>query len=236
MEQGEVVLEVKNLQVAFGNDVVLDKLSFAVHRGDIVAILGPNGAGKTVLFRTLLGLLPYAGSIEWAKHIKLGYVPQRFGVERDLPLTVEEFFSFKTGERPRDLAKVLEDVELKADILNKKLGVLSGGQLQRVLIAWALVGSPDVLLIDEATTSVDMPGAEEIYRMLERLKKQHNLTILLISHDLNVVYRYAAHVVCVNRSQVCYGSIHDALTPEVLQKVYGGERGFYQHLHHEHQH
>ena len=231
MEHGEPVLEVKNLYVTFGSDVVLDNLSFVAHKGDVVAIIGPNGAGKTVLFRALLGLAHYSGEIRWADGIKIGYVPQRFGVDRDLPLTVKEFFDLQQSAGAEAIQKSLQAVELKDDVLKKRVGLLSGGMLQRVLIAWALLGDPDVLLIDEPTTSVDVPGTEEIYETLNRLKEGRKLSIFLISHDLSIVFRYAAHVVCVSRSQICFGTAKDILTPENLQKVYGGQRGFYEHYH-----
>lgn len=234
------LLKVQDLAVGFKDFRVLNGISFDVKKGDIMAILGPNGAGKTVLFRALLGLIPYEGNITWDKNVKVGYVPQKLAIEKDLPLTVREFLGFKANSEEAIYEALQEVGFIKKDasqhhiehhVLNAKLGQLSGGEFQRVLIAYALIDHPDVLLFDEPTAGVDIGGEETIYSLLEKLHKKWNLTILLITHDLNVIYRYAHRVLCLNREKVCYGSPKEILNPSVLQELYGANVGFYQHEH-----
>ena len=231
------ILKVENLNVAFDGNKILEDLSFEIKKGDITAVIGPNGAGKTVLFRALLKLIPYSGEISWAGGVKVGYVPQRFIVERHMPLNVREFLSYKAGKNK--IAEVLKWVglynhdehHLIHHLLNRSLGVLSGGELQKVLIAFALLGNPNVLLFDEPTTGVDIGGEETIYNLLKKLRDEHDLTIIFISHDIHVVYQYANNVLCLNKEKICFGPPHQALTPDELKKLYGTDIGVVEHSH-----
>jgi len=240
----EVILKVKDLSVGFERDKVITGLDFSVNKGDVVAIVGPNGAGKSVLFRALLGLIPHFGQIEWARDLKISYVPQKFSIDKELPLSVEEFLKFKK-KKTADIVDTLESLgimtakhahhsefHLQEHILKQRLGWLSGGQLQRVLIAWALLDNPDVLLFDEPTAGIDLGGEETIYNLLKKLHQERNMTILLISHDLNIVYKYATNVLCLNKEMICYGTPSTVLDPSSLAKLYGGEAGFYKHDRH----
>ena len=226
------LLTVSNLTVKLNQQLIIDNLSFQVNSGETLAIIGPNGAGKTVLFRALLGLVPYIGRIKWEQPTPLGYVPQRLYVEPALPLTTAEFFSLKNA-KSAEIHRVLATVGFPDphEILNQKLGHLSGGQLQRVLIAWALVGHPPVLLFDEPTTGVDLSAEESIYALLHRLQNQEDLTLLLISHELQVVYRYATNVLCLNKEGLCFGPPHKALTHSALSKLFGEHASVYHHQH-----
>jgi len=234
------MLSVKKLSVSFGKSVILNELSFDVFKGEAMAIIGPNGSGKSVLLRTLLGLVHHKGEIIWAPNIKIGYVPQRLDIEEEFPLTVKEFLQFKAGNYA-EIIEVLEKVGIKTGethehhlehhILNQRLGVLSGGEFQRVIIARALIGRPDVLLFDEPTSGVDISGEQTIYNLLFRLQKEIGLTVILVSHDLNVVYKYANNVLCLNKEQVCFGRPDVVLTPEELKSLYGGGAEFYKHSH-----
>lgn len=241
-----LILKVEDLGVKFDNDQILDNLDFSVNKGEVMAIVGPNGAGKSVLFRALLGLIPHSGKVEWAKDLKVSYVPQKFAIDRELPLSVEEFLKFKK-KNISDVVDTLESLgimaakhahhsefHLQEHILKQRLGWLSGGQLQRVLIAWALLDNPDVLLFDEPTAGIDVGGEETIYNMLKKLHDERSLTTLLISHDLNIVYKYATNVLCLNKEMICFGSPATVLDPESLVKLYGGEAGFYKHDKHNH--
>jgi len=226
------LLDVSHLTVELAGHKIIADLSFQVLPGDTLAIIGPNGAGKTVLFKALLGLLPYSGQISWPKEIRIGYVPQRLYVESDLPLTTAEFFHLKNAKNP-EIHRVMAAVGFTDphEILNSKLGVLSGGQLQRILIAWALVGHPQVLLFDEPTTGVDLSAEESIYSLLNKLQHQENLTLLLISHELQVVYKYATNVLCLNKEGLCFGPPKKALTQEALNKLFGENVSVYHHKH-----
>ncbi|MBI2054751.1 MAG: metal ABC transporter ATP-binding protein [Candidatus Sungbacteria bacterium] len=231
------ILEVENLSVTIEKEEILSGLSFTVNEGDVTAIIGPNGAGKTVLFRTLLGTLPYQGVIRWRPDVRIGYVPQRFQIDKNIPITVREFFLLHEKNfllswvnHDKRIREALETVELPASVMNERLSTLSGGQVQRALIAWALFDKPSVLLFDEPTAGVDISGEETVYNLLHELQDKFGITIILVSHELNVVFRYATSVLCLNKSLVCSGEPHEVLTPQQLEKLYG-ETTFYHHLH-----
>lgn len=242
----EPLLKVTDLKVDLNSQNILKNIDFELDENETLAIIGPNGAGKTVLFRALLGLIPSTGTIAWKKDVKIGYVPQRLSIEQDLPLTTAEFFQLK-GARGAAIQEALNWVgfsedkphrgHLKEHVLERKMGILSGGELQRVLIAWALLGDPGVLLFDEPTSGVDVGAEETIYSLLKKLQEKKKLAILLISHDLNVVYRFANKVICLNQKMVCFGPPREVLDKESLAKLYGQNIGVYQHSeahHHEH--
>lgn len=242
------ILRVSDLGVRFDDVVILENISFTVGRGQTLALVGPNGSGKSVLFRALLGLIPHDGTVHWHASAKIAYVPQTFSVERSLPFSVSEFFGLKriTHERVVELLELVgmggdhQDPahgrrHIKQHILPQSLGTLSGGQLQRLMIAWSLADEPDVLLFDEPTSGIDIGGQGSIYSLLKNIQQERALTILLISHDLDVVYGYADHVLCVSRHLVCHGPPKQALDQATLEKIYGGEVGFTGHEHvHEH--
>lgn len=237
MDNQKNILEVRDLSVNFGKDDILKDISFSVSSGDFLAVIGPNGAGKTVLFRALMRLIPYDGEIKWREGIKIGYVPQKLMEKTELPLTVKEFFVlkskklfFKDRQLVDSIVHELKSVDLDANILNQQLINLSRGQMQRALISWAILGHPEVLLFDEPTAGVDIVGEESVYNMLHKLQDERGITIIMISHDLNVVFRYANNVLCLNKERLCYGEPSQALTSEQIKKLYG-ESAFYHHLH-----
>lgn len=239
MADQEIILTVDNLGVKFDSQEVLKGLTLSVRKGDVLAIVGPNGSGKSVFFRALLNLVPYSGKIQWASGLKISYVPQKFNIDRDLPLSVEEFFKFKQKKREVVInalkaVGITDEHHVERHILRQRLGWLSGGQLQRILIAWSILDNPDVLLFDEPTAGIDIGGEETIYNLLKKLKDERGFTILLISHDLNIVYKYANNVICINKEMVCYGEPSTVLDPSSLAKLYGGEAGFYKHNHGHH--
>jgi zinc transport system ATP-binding protein len=227
----EIILRVKNLRVSFQEEEVLRDLSFEVKEGEVLTILGPNGAGKTVLLKALLGVLPYKGEIVWKKGVRIGYVPQRLPFIKDIPMSVKEFFKLKRASE-KETREILSSVGFKENFLNKEIGELSSGQFQRILIAWALVGNPNVLLFDEPTAGIDIGGEETIYSLLAKLKEKRNLTILLVTHDLSCVFKFSNYVICLNRCPICQGVPKEILTPEILSKLYSEEVKFYQHHRH----
>ncbi len=220
----DYILEVSNLTVNLQNQIILDNISFKLKRGTTLAIVGPNGAGKTVLFRALLNLLPYRGKIEWSKGVKIGYVPQRVSIG-DIPISVQEFLSFKESSNMAGCLGAQDCLSLvgldSGQLSNKELRVLSGGQLQRVLIAWAIADRPDVLLFDEPTAGVDLDSEEAIYEMLNRLEKENQITVLLISHDIHVVRDYSEYMLALNRSVIYFGGSEKIADPSLLEKIYG---------------
>ena len=225
-------LEAEHLGVRFGRTAVIEDLSFAVPRGSSLAVIGPNGAGKTVLFRALIGALPHRGAVRWAPGTKLGYVPQKLDLERDLPVSGFDLLAAKAsvaGAGRAEAAQALELVNLPPATAARPIGALSGGQFQRLLLAVALLGRPDVLLFDEPTAGVDAPGQEQLYEMIRRVQRDRGLTLLLISHELSVVYRHAANVLCLSRERPCFGPPAEVLTPAAIEQLYGAPLGFHRH-------
>ncbi len=233
----EAILTVRDLSVTLGQSQILRNVSFSVKPGEAVAVIGPNGAGKTVLFRALLGLVPSTGTVAWRQGVKIGYVPQRFSVDLSAPITAMEFFLLQAPGFWRPGAAFVNHLEheltlvgLDKSVLRQNLGNLSGGQTQRLLIAWAMLPHPDVLLLDEPTAGVDAGFEENLYTLLHRIQADRGTALLLISHDLSVVYRYAQYVVCLNKTVVCHGPPVEALNPAALTALYG-DAGFYRHEH-----
>lgn len=214
----EYVLKVSNLQVTLQNQIILDNISFNVKKGTTTAVLGPNAAGKSVLFRTLLNLLPHSGNIEWSEKVKIGYVPQNVAIT-DIPLSVKEFLSI--GNKI-NLENALSLVRLNdKDVLNKRLGVLSGGQLRRIMIAWALIDEPHILLLDEPTTGIDVGSEEPIFMMLNDIKKSKKMTILLITHDIHVVREYTDYLLALNKCVTFFGKSEEIANLEIQKRIYG---------------
>lgn len=229
------ILDVRDLSVSFDKLEVLKDISFSVDEGDVLAIIGPNGAGKSVLFRALMNLISYDGEIKWREDVKIGYVPQKLFEKTELPLTIKEFFIlksknlfFKDKQLIDSILHELKSVGLEPGILNQQITNLSRGQFQRVLIAWAILGHPNVLLFDEPTAGIDIAGEGSIYNLLHKLQNEREMTVLIISHDLNIVYRYADKVLCLNKEGLCFGEPKKALTGEQITRLYG-ESAFYHH-------
>jgi zinc transport system ATP-binding protein len=213
------ILRVTGLNVKMQNQQILDHVSFSVKGGTTLAVLGPNGAGKSVLFRVLLNLLPHEGKVEWVEKLKIGYVPQNVAVS-DIPISVREFLLI--GKNRCDPAAMLSLVKLNdAKILDKRLGVLSGGELRRVLIAWALVDDPNVLLLDEPTNGVDVGSEEPIFLMLDGVKKSRGMTILLITHDIHIVKEYSDNLLAINHCVTFLGKSVEIASMATQQAIYG---------------
>ncbi|HJX23384.1 MAG TPA: metal ABC transporter ATP-binding protein [Candidatus Bathyarchaeia archaeon] len=220
MNVGEdYVLKVSDLRVKLQNQMIIDNVSFRLRRGLTLALVGPNGAGKTMLLRALVNLVPFSGTIEWGLKVKIGYVPQLLSV-REVPISVREFLSLKDGSK---VEVSLKSVGLNKGIMDKSLGFLSGGELRRVLIAWAVIDEPDIMLLDEPTTGVD-PGAEEaIYGMLKRLTKEKGITLILVSHDIHIIREFSDYILAMDKCMVFFGESKEIMRPEVQRAIYGEE-------------
>lgn len=233
----ETILAVEQLGVTLDGAQILHGVSFTLRQGEALAVLGPNGAGKTVLFRALLGLLPHTGIVQWREGVKIGYVPQRFSVDPSAPITAKEFFLLQSPNFWRPTAAFIEHLDceltlmgLDRSVLSKSLGELSGGETQRLLMAWAMLQHPGVLMLDEPTAAVDAGFEETVYAVLHRVQQERGTALLLISHDLSVVYRYAQRVLCLNKTVVCQGPPVETLNQPALASLYG-ESGLYLHPH-----
>ena len=203
------LLTVKSLSVRIDANVIVQNVSFELEASERLSILGPNGAGKTMLLKALLNLVPYSGEIVWGPGVRVGYVPQKIDADRHLPLTYRDLFISKCGiaKVPTgQIEEISQSVGMTKAMLNTPVGHLSGGYFQRGLIGFALIGKPNVLLLDEPTASIDEPGEEHIYELIHRLQEQYKLAVITVSHDLSFVYRYATRVLCLNKRSVCIGT------------------------------
>jgi len=243
------VVELRGVQVSLGGQEVLRGIDLHVPAGELVALIGPNGSGKTTLLRALLGLQKIsAGEIKLfgvkdvaAALPRVGYVPQHFNLERSFILTVREFLALHLTETRHWFwqSKKKNDALIRASLaeigvetlLDKPLATLSGGQLQRVLIAFSLLRKPELLLLDEPTAGVDMQGEETFYDLIAGIQKRHHLTAILVSHDLSMVYRHASWVYALNGVICCEGHPEEVMNANSLKQAYGIHVSPYHHHH-----
>ena len=235
----DVAAAFSRVAVACEGVSILDDVTAAVPRGGCTAVVGPNGAGKTTLLMALLGQVPFRGDIRIAplpdgRPPRIGYVPQRLQFDRGLPLTVRDFLVMGpqrgplwcgTRARHRDAARgLLRDVQAEP-LERRRLGALSGGELQRVLLALALQRGPDLLVLDEPAAGVDVQGGYLFCELLERLRRERGFTELMVSHDLGTVAHHATHVILLNRRVAAEGLPGDVLTATNLMAVFGAHMG-----------
>lgn len=229
------LLQVRDLTIVLGGHPRVEGVSFDLDKGECLAILGPNGAGKTLLLRALLGLVRFTGQIHWAPEVRVGYVPQKIAADRDLPIhfgnLIDARLALARASR-HDRDAILEEVGLDPRLLSVPVGRLSGGQFQRALFAFALVSRPNVLLLDEPTASIDAPGEEHLYELVGRLQERRGIAVIVVSHELSLVYAHASRVLCLNRATLCVGTPQEALTPAALERLYGAPARFYHTQHH----
>jgi zinc transport system ATP-binding protein len=246
-------IEFKNVNFSYPHNQVLEDISFSVEEGDYVGLVGGNGSGKTTILRIMLGLLATdSGSArlfgedigrfhDWQL---IGYVPQHVARgEASFPTTVREviesglvsrkkhFFHKKASDEK--LIRWAMDVAEIADLETRAIGMLSGGERQLVFIARALVSRPKLLILDEPTTGVDAQSQDRFYRLLSALNHKHSMTIVLVSHDLEVVAREVKTVICVNRRLVCHVDSRAFIDGDYLKQLYGEDMKY---IHHEHNH
>ena len=245
-------LRLRDVSVTLGGVDILAQVSFEPARGKLNAVIGPNGAGKTTLLKAILGLVPHTGTIERGRKsdgrpLRVGYVPQRLDFDRAMPMTVLEFLCCGLQRRPLWLGSSLRTQRKAGDALRRvggrdwearRLGNLSGGELQRVLLAMALATEPDILLLDEPVSGVDAGGEQMFCDLLGSLQREGHYTMLLVNHDLSIVTRHADYVVCLNRTIHCQGNVVETLTAENLKALYSHEVGLFSHdaLHEGHAH
>jgi zinc transport system ATP-binding protein len=229
------IVAVKNLSVTLDHHPIVHDINFEIDEGESIAIIGPNGSGKTVLLKSMLGIVPHQGEILWREGVTVGYVPQKIEADRTVPLNARTLLHAKAsvaGCSAAAIAETIARVGLTDEILSMQIGHLSGGQFQRTLIAFALLGNPDIVFFDEPTASMDEPGEEQIYDLIHRLQQETRITSVIVSHDLSFVFRYANRVLCLNRAGICYGPPRGVLTAEVLEQLFG-PRTFYEHAPHQ---
>jgi zinc transport system ATP-binding protein len=240
-------LSIRNLTVRKGGAAILEGVDADIRCGEVTALVGPNGAGKTTLLEAILGQVTYTGEIRFCRarehgegEPRIGYVPQHLPLDRDAPVTVLDFFALTSQRRPVFLGSSRKSREAAQEslsragmghLLRRPLGRLSGGELQRVLFALALRDDPDILLLDEPVSGVDVAGEELFCDFLSQVHRSSRFSLLLVSHDLSVVTRHADQVICLNRRIVCRGATTEVLTPENLAAMYGSGAHLFRHSH-----
>jgi zinc transport system ATP-binding protein len=223
--------------VRFNGNEVLHDVSLGIEAGEIVTILGPNGSGKSTLLRALLGILPLAeGRILRHAGLRVGYVPQRLQLDRTMPITVRRFLSLPARVSEMAAGEALARVGM-AGHGQDQMTALSGGQLQRVLLARALLGAPQLLMLDEPTQGLDQPGEAAFYRLIEDVRQETGAAVLMVSHDLHVVMAASDRVICLNGHICCEGTPRVVSNAPEYRALFGlGTQGALALYRHEHDH
>ena len=237
MEQCKCSTQIRGLTVRKRDGVIIHDVTLDVHHGEIMAIIGRNGAGKTTLLKALLGRIPYTGSItftnpkgERVEKPRIGYVPQNMEFDRSTPMTVADMlcanlssFPIWLGHKKEKLARadaMLQKVGGK-NLLQKQLGNLSGGEMQRVLLAFALEPMPDMLLLDEPVSAVDRKGIEVFYDLVTSLRSEYHMPVILVSHDLSHVARYATRAALLDRTILVSGDVKTVMASPQVRETFG---------------
>ena len=233
-------LKVQNLSVSIGNDKILQDVNLHVHCGELVALIGPNGAGKSTFLKAILGQREYEGIIVFSapgqrgRKPKIGYVPQSPSFDPGDPVSVADLFVCCMSRRPAFLGhsktmrkKILECLDRVhgTDLIDKRVGTLSGGELQRVLLALALEPIPNILILDEPLSGVDVEGQTGLMDMLDEIRDTYDLSILMTTHDFSILPKYADQVVLVNRGIAAVGTPAEVLDSEAFQAVFHRKGG-----------
>ncbi len=235
------LVTLENLSVRYGARKVLSHVSLRVDAGEIVTIVGPNGSGKTSLLRAIIGAVkPAKGRVVHGPQVKIGYVPQKLHIDETLPITVARFLKLPGGVTPPEITQALTQAGVP-DLANAQLSQLSGGQFQRVLLARALIGKPDLLLLDEATQGLDQRGSASFYQQIESVRRDTGCAVLMISHELHVVMSASDRVICLNGHVCCEGTPDVVASAPEYRALFGtgtgGALALYRHEHdHHHDH
>lgn len=237
------LIAARGLTVRHGGQTVLAGVDFAIAKGEIVTVVGPNGSGKSTLLKALIGLEKAAeGQVTRAPGLRIGYVPQRLHLDPRLPMTVRRFLSLPARASDADAAAALTRVGVPG-LEARAMSALSGGQSQRVLLARALLARPEILILDEPTQGLDQPGVAAFYRLIEEVRGETGVAVLMVSHDLHVVMSATDRVVCLNGHVCCEGTPRVVSAAPEYRALFGlgtgGALALYRHVHdhdHDHQH
>jgi zinc transport system ATP-binding protein len=229
--------KIENFNVTIGKKRILRDINLHIHCGELTAIIGPNGAGKTTLLKTIIGEVKHKGSIKFvdAKGIRggmplIGYVPQHLNFDASTPTSVIDLFSACNSRIPacvkinkKFYQKVYENLsKVKAEhLIDRRIGALSGGEMQRVLLALALEPIPDLLLLDEPVSGIDQNGLDLFYNTVSELREKYDLSIILVSHDLDLVFKYADRVVLLKEEILCNGTPLEVFTNDKMVETFG---------------
>lgn len=235
----QTLVEVQHISLKIQQRVILEDINFTVKRGDIVTLIGPNGAGKTALLKIILGLYkPTGGKVITVPNLRIGYMPQVLVMESLMPLNVGRFLLLSPRADADKCANMAEELGIR-HLMHLPIQTLSGGELQRVLLARALLNDPDLLVLDEPAHGIDINGQAVLYQLISQMRSKLNCSILMVSHDLHLVIAGTDQVICLNRHICCSG--HPAAVtknPEFIN-LFGSkvaaELALYTH-HHDHIH
>ena len=202
----EILIKIKNLSVIFNKNFVINNVSIDIFKNQMIAIIGPSGAGKSTLIKSIIGLISlYSGKVMFLKDISIGYMPQKIFIERLMPLKVKRFLELSNNIN-YDLIDIIINNLSISYLLSYMIHDLSGGELQKVLLARALLNKPDLLILDEPLQGIDLKGQMELYKLINDIRFKFDSTILIVSHDLYLVMNGTDHVVCLNKHVCCSGS------------------------------
>jgi len=204
------LITLKNINVVFEQKTALRDINLSIYPNSIITIVGPNGGGKSTLLKTLLKLqTPTSGEVIYSANVRIGYVPQKIHLDHSLPMTVERFLALKKGVKTQEISIALEQLSI-IHLRKNNMQKLSGGEMQRVLLARAILNKPNLLVLDEPTQGVDINGQAELYQLIHRTQQALNCAVLMVSHDLHIVMADSKEVLCINQHIRCAG------TPESL--------------------
>ena len=241
MKLTNALISAKNVSVLKNQKSILENIDIQINKKDFITIIGPNGAGKTMLLKCLMGFYkPTSGMIERKEKLKIGYMPQSINVINTMPMTVKGFITVKKKYDDVSLHKVITEVNL-GEIVNKQLCVLSGGEMQRVLLARSVFNNSDLLILDEPAQNLDISGQLNFYKLIQEIYSKRDISILMISHDLHLVMVSTKKVLCLYKHICCSGAPQQiAKDPEFLSmfgKDMANMMSIYQHSHdHDHDH
>lgn len=235
-----IVFKAEHVGFQAPSKVILDGVSFQLSKGAFTTLIGPNGAGKSTLLKLMLGFLkPSQGTLTWASGQRLGYMPQKVQVDTSFPITVGRLFELKPGSVDAADRGAIEALTQTVELKQRYISELSGGELQRVLLAYALLGNPDVLLLDEPMQGLDIDAETLFLNMLQSLKYQYGKTIFMVSHDLHLVFKHSDHVICLQTHVCCQGSPSSIQDDPAYHVLFGQRKdslmSLYAH-HHDHSH
>lgn len=234
----DLLIRAENISIQLGGRPVLKDINLELRKSQLLTLIGPNGAGKSTLVRIVLGLLaPDSGTLFRAEKLRIGYMPQKVFVEPTLPLTVKRFLQLASPTR-NDLGPVLEEVRI-AHLLDQQVSQLSGGEMQRVLLARALSREPHLLVLDEPAQGVDVNGQVELYELINSIRDNHHCGVLMVSHDLHLVMASTDEVICLNHHICCHGKPEHVSADPAYLALFGRKEAqtlaVYTH-HHNHTH
>ncbi|MEI6533088.1 MAG: metal ABC transporter ATP-binding protein [Candidatus Roizmanbacteria bacterium] len=230
-------IQSKNLTVEFDTKVIISDLTLSIPYRSITVIIGPNGSGKSTLLKALLGLVPYSGSITLFEgdmlNLNIGYVPQHTEFDRTIPMTVFDLLRLSLYQKSpknqlQSITEALKELDIE-DLAQKPLRELSGGQFQRVLIARAIQDEPKLLILDEASAGIDYVGVKGLHEVLKHLKEIHNTTILMVSHEINIIPEIADRVICLGHGYSYCGEATNALTQEHIIRLFSEKVKWHDH-------